>query len=1067
MALMVDTEGNIIAKIILDDSEFQSKMQQVSKDVEVHTEKIEKSFYDRFVKIAVGFSLVYQGMRLVREGLAALAREAWDTIPAIDEFNKSVMTTTAIMTSMSKDQNPFQTFKNLLPEVNGLMKDLERHAAGSILEFKELQTVFSTSIKQGVIPVTDKDIKNLTTIAEVIKAIPPETGQSYKFEQELRRVYEGTYGNTKGAYVANFLANLGVSKEDLASWKQLGVNISGDNILLDQLATKLSVFKVMHQEMQNSWTAVSSSAKMYWDVIKRIGGEEVSKVLVEDVKKINDSLVTSSGYSELLVDSASLWHDFLAMCYETVRTLVAFLSLMAPAAAAAGVEFKGIAVFMAEVKYLLDLFVLDIKLIADEMRNVWSGKGSIDKSILLWKEFIADSRMARASLDEQLAMIGSNAEKYLNPIVTSRENIKHLREEILKNAEAVRESESSYIKWEDTINDINMTIEGYKAASKGLRNGLLDVASVEEYKKHLEDLKQLDKIPLELSGLWLDASEKERKAARELSFEEKLRTITDETKAYAEILNKLKTGSLKPEDVDNAMTEVSELSKYKDLPKELTERLAAAKKDWKDYKDAITETANELKKVEKLNLDTKALIDSNKALKDIYTQLDKNSLNLNTEDSFKQQIKIIEHRGTLIKQGYDINSKAFENNMNEFKQNLALESGVKELEDFILSGIEGRAKTLQKISDLKINTESLQEQSKYLDLINSRLKNGDILFNTKYPKDYINILIEVEKHREDLLKQKFDPNSKEFIENLKAFKEAQLAAYNLKNTEMLPENLKKASQLQIQFQEDLNLDRLQKIKDEADQELEINQEKIRELNLEDNFRDKLTEQAMEVHNKKLLVINGNYLDGMKEGWKNTVNSMSTEFEIFATLTEDVMKSLTSGLSNLFFDLGKNIKNTADAGRKLLDDLLRTISNALAQMVMSGLIKGGMALFGSLFSPPAAGSLTNFNSTLSIGGLSSFSPSFHSGGFVTSDMIPRYHIGGLASDEVPAILQTGETVLPRGVTPNTYHISFNVQAMDSKSLKDFVDRNQNIFLNPIINDIESGRGIISHRLRSME
>lgn len=77
---------------------------------------------------------------------------------------------------------------------------------------------------------------------------------------------------------------------------------------------------------------------------------------------------------------------------------------------------------------------------------------------------------------------------------------------------------------------------------------------------------------------------------------------------------------------------------------------------------------------------------------------------------------------------------------------------------------------------------------------------------------------------------------------------------------------------------------------------------------------------------------------------------------------------------------------------------------------------------------------------------------HSGGLVmhAGGLVPSYHYGGLASDERPAVLQTGEYVMSRrgvaaldrinsgelGATNNYYYI----QAVDPQSFSDLVERN---------------------------
>lgn len=112
---------------------------------------------------------------------------------------------------------------------------------------------------------------------------------------------------------------------------------------------------------------------------------------------------------------------------------------------------------------------------------------------------------------------------------------------------------------------------------------------------------------------------------------------------------------------------------------------------------------------------------------------------------------------------------------------------------------------------------------------------------------------------------------------------------------------------------------------------------------------------------------------------------------------------------------------------VLDSLFQMASSAIFGGGGGGIFGGGQGgllsgLFGGLFGG-GAGSVASGASGLMMPAV------YHSGGMVTAtpnatrmvapsmfDNAPRYHSGGVAGlkpDEVPAILQTGETVIPRG------------------------------------------------------
>jgi phage-related minor tail protein len=90
--------------------------------------------------------------------------------------------------------------------------------------------------------------------------------------------------------------------------------------------------------------------------------------------------------------------------------------------------------------------------------------------------------------------------------------------------------------------------------------------------------------------------------------------------------------------------------------------------------------------------------------------------------------------------------------------------------------------------------------------------------------------------------------------------------------------------------------------------------------------------------------------------------------------------------------------------QVLNSIAREILKVLILKPLMGAITSGISgIFGGMFGGGAGGG-TLLGDSWTIG---------HTGGHVTAaGIIPRYHIGGLAKDEVPAILQTGEYVVSR-------------------------------------------------------
>jgi hypothetical protein len=73
-----------------------------------------------------------------------------------------------------------------------------------------------------------------------------------------------------------------------------------------------------------------------------------------------------------------------------------------------------------------------------------------------------------------------------------------------------------------------------------------------------------------------------------------------------------------------------------------------------------------------------------------------------------------------------------------------------------------------------------------------------------------------------------------------------------------------------------------------------------------------------------------------------------------------------------------------------------------------------------------------------------------------DRAPRLH-GGLARDEFPAILQKGETVIPKGGAGGGGGGALNVtiNAVDAQSFAELISRNPNAIVGPIMEALQRG------------
>lgn len=145
------------------------------------------------------------------------------------------------------------------------------------------------------------------------------------------------------------------------------------------------------------------------------------------------------------------------------------------------------------------------------------------------------------------------------------------------------------------------------------------------------------------------------------------------------------------------------------------------------------------------------------------------------------------------------------------------------------------------------------------------------------------------------------------------------------------------------------------------------------------------------------------LEGMKQG-----------FEDYADSAMNLGAQIQSATQNAFRGMEDSLMNFVKTGKLSFSDLANSIISDLLRIAISASITGPLAnMFGSI-------NWSGMFGTSTAAATSAATPKtvvFHDGGLVQKFhdggvIVPRFHFGGLASDEVPAVLQTGERVLDR-------------------------------------------------------
>jgi lambda family phage tail tape measure protein len=223
----------------------------------------------------------------------------------------------------------------------------------------------------------------------------------------------------------------------------------------------------------------------------------------------------------------------------------------------------------------------------------------------------------------------------------------------------------------------------------------------------------------------------------------------------------------------------------------------------------------------------------------------------------------------------------------------------------------------------------------------------------------------------------------------------------------------------------------------------------------DEWKDKLVEdlggateanqeyvdKLQQIYNVKLREIyNKSQLDSDKweDGAARALNRYGSEATNAAKNAETIFSNAASKVEDTLVDMVSSgefsFKKIGDLVQSIEKDILRAfirqnvtgpIANALGGILGGGNAPGGGSSGGGIF-----GSL--------------FSSIFHEGGIVGESLAsrrampayafagaPRFH-NGLMPDEFPAILQKGETVLPKGMKGNGMNVTFNISTPNAQS-----------------------------------
>lgn len=176
--------------------------------------------------------------------------------------------------------------------------------------------------------------------------------------------------------------------------------------------------------------------------------------------------------------------------------------------------------------------------------------------------------------------------------------------------------------------------------------------------------------------------------------------------------------------------------------------------------------------------------------------------------------------------------------------------------------------------------------------------------------------------------------------------------------------------------------------------------------------------------------------------------------------EDARESLMNfptGVGNAFESAIRGTESLSDAMLGLLQDIGAVVAKALIMRALFGGGEGGGLLGGLFGAMHEGGPVGAFSDVRAVDpGVFANAPRYHSGG-----------VAGLQPNEVPAILEAGEVVIPKdarrrggaeAAAGDTYNIT--IQAVDSQSFAKMLEKGKGTLENLIVNGIQRGGSLRS-------
>lgn len=234
------------------------------------------------MSVMMKLSMLYMAVQMF---VMPLERGFMKGVDAVDEFQQSVIQTSAIITSLQGGNDVAENYRKAKDYAGGLNEVLMQVDARTTLNLQNLQVITEEMIKQGVVLdyTNAAQVEGFTRLANAVAVYSRNGADERQVRQETKALLMGQVdANSQLASITQRMVD-GPLKQQVEQWKASGT-------FLAQMGDKLAGFGPASADMANTWSAVKSSLETAVTLVLRAGFTDIVKEVSEWLGRVNEYL---------------------------------------------------------------------------------------------------------------------------------------------------------------------------------------------------------------------------------------------------------------------------------------------------------------------------------------------------------------------------------------------------------------------------------------------------------------------------------------------------------------------------------------------------------------------------------------------------------------------------------------------------------------------------------------------------------------------------------------------------------------------------------------------------------